>query len=108
MLKHMYYCPNTGLGSVFCIERFPKQYKQDIGVDDPEHEAHAWGIELTVERDWWLLSVPAALIVISSLVVGVVWARSKHDVQGGFAIGSYMLALSACLFAMMQVLIDRV
>jgi putative Mn2+ efflux pump MntP len=51
---------------------------------------------------WMMLWVVGAVVTLSSVVFGVSWAVLKGDIQGGFGVSAFMMALLACGIGVMQ------
>ena len=85
------------------MTRFPKRMRERLRLGGEEVEVPlGWGIEFVEGTDWRLVWCFGFAIVALSLVVGVVWAAVKRDVQAGFGIAAYMMTFCTFTVGMLQ------
>jgi hypothetical protein len=60
-----------------------------------EQEETGWGLH--IEENWHLRSIYSlvVLLVLFSLIFGIVWSAKKGDIQGAFAISSFVMTLGS-------------
>jgi hypothetical protein len=62
-----------------------------------ELEETGWGLH--IEESWHMRSIYflVILLVLFSLIFGIVWSAKKGDIQGAFAISSFVMTLGSLL-----------
>jgi len=52
-----------------------------------------WGLHFQEGLDGRILSGMVLIFVLASLVFAILWSYLKHDVQGAFGVGAYMVTV---------------
>jgi len=73
----------------WCLNRLPKKLDQSLDGNSNS----GWGIYIVEGPDWYVISLLVAVIFLASGFFGVLWSVLRHDLQGGFAIASYLATL---------------
>lgn len=87
---HAFFDPGTHLQD-WCLNRLPKKLDQRLEKEG----MYGWGIYIVEGPNWHLISVLVAVGFSTTGLIGVLWSVLKSDVQGGFAIASYLATLVA-------------
>ncbi|KAI9890753.1 MAG: hypothetical protein M1814_003683 [Vezdaea aestivalis] len=97
---HCFYDPSNHTGRRW-IDRLPKKLGDSLkdirtpGVD------HAWGIFIHDGPNWFVI-IPCVLFgLVCSLLVAVLYALCKKDVQGGWTLGSWVVGCEAVWLTVM-------
>lgn len=107
-MLHCYRCPKACGKLDFCLRRFPGYKSRTISIDDDKDTRIAWGIELVEGQDWGFLWVLGFLITASSMIFGIAWTLVMKDIQGGFTVAGYIVALETTLVGTVQFAIENV
>ncbi|KAL8910556.1 MAG: hypothetical protein Q9171_004138 [Xanthocarpia ochracea] len=106
-MLHCYRCPKACGQLDFCLRRFPGYKSHTVSIDDDKDTRIAWGIELVEGQDWGFLWVLGFLITASSMIFGIAWTLVMKDIQGGFTVAGYIIALEITLVGTVQFAIEK-
>ena len=89
--------------STFCLTQIPKRVcgRPQYG-SAPDHFT-AWGLYFEETFDMTRLCLCGMVAFLLSLTFGIAWAVDKKNIQDGFAVASYILALGALTIGTVQV-----
>jgi hypothetical protein len=89
--------------STYCLSQIPKRVggRPQLGFA-PDHFT-AWVLYFQETFDMVRLCFCGMTMFLISLVFGVVWAADQKNIQDGFAVASYILALEALTVGTVQV-----
>lgn len=103
LLTHHFEKPHEANTKAIILLRSPKKRKQRLAVCPQMGTNIGWGLYLV--EGWaitklWLLAV--TIFLSSSLVFAVTWSVLGHDVQGGFGVATYFIALASLVIGTFQ------
>ncbi len=93
-LLHRFFRPHDGDGDVLCLEQFPKRLKER-----PERGKHpdqdvGWGVYIDEGPHLAkIYTILALLVLFGSLLFAILFWALKRDVQGAFAVASYLTSV---------------
>jgi hypothetical protein len=98
MFLHMFFKPQGHTATSFFLRRLPKKLDSKLQCSlDPDKMATGWGIHIIDGPNWFTLSCLFLCMLFSSAVVAITWSVVRKDLQGGFAIGSFLVALQTTI-----------
>lgn len=92
LLMHLYEHPEDAEPILALFQKLPWKLRYRLEARPQRGWRQGWGVQL-IERVSWLKLFACGLIAFSvSLVLGIVWAVVRNDVQGGFGIAGMVLS----------------
>jgi hypothetical protein len=91
-LMHTYHHPEDADNYTLCLDRFPKRKTGRLQHTDGR-PVPGWGIHFTAGLDQTKLCFVGLFCTVCSASFGIIWSVVRNDVQGGFGVSAYMMAL---------------
>jgi hypothetical protein len=92
MLMHLLEHPEDAEALPVLYRRIPKKLRLKLEPCPVKGSAVGWGLHFVEGLNWFVVFVYGCFAFVVSLLLAVAWAEIRNDVQGGFAIGGFMLA----------------
>lgn len=92
LLTHLFENPDHAEVLPVLFHRIPKKLHSRLTACRVQGSSVGWGIQVDEGLDWAALLVWGSAGFLVCLVVAVTWTLARGDVQGGFAIASFLLA----------------
>lgn len=83
----------------------PKKLKQELEYQSGPDPVVGWGLHIVEGPNWYALAVLAAIFVVMSLALALVYSFVRSDVSSGFAVGSFMLAAETLVMTLILAVI---
>lgn len=93
LMKHLFEHPDHAGDLPVCFARVPRKLRERLSIKAQAGRNEGWGICFVEGVSWSRLCAFGLVGVVVSSVFGVVWTVVKGDVQGGFGVASYLLAV---------------
>jgi hypothetical protein len=61
----------------------------------PTGFAYGWGIHFMEEPSWLRVWILTGMIVVSALGFAIIYSKVRNDIQGGFGVASFLVAVAA-------------
>jgi len=92
MFMHLFEHPDHADVIPVLYKRIPKKLRMKLEACPNKGFSTGWGVHFSEGMDFFAVFVLGCLGFTACLVISVVWTAVKGDVQGGFAIGGFLLA----------------
>ncbi|TLD11880.1 hypothetical protein PspLS_11300 [Pyricularia sp. CBS 133598] len=92
LLMHLFEHPDHAEVLPVLFRRIPKKLKSRLRACQRMGRSVGWGIQIHESLNWVALFFLGCFGFLACLVTAVAWTVARDDVQGGFAIASFMLA----------------
>jgi hypothetical protein len=92
-LMHIYQHPEDADRDTICLARFPKRENERLHIKSGNVTELGWGIHFEEGLHWKKIWTGGAAVTIASLIFGICWSAMKHDIQGGFGVSGYTMAI---------------
>ncbi|MCJ1467445.1 hypothetical protein MMC07_006070 [Pseudocyphellaria aurata] len=93
---HAFFSPKAHI-SDFWLGRLPKKLGDILPHSSDERLSVGWGIHIVEGPNWLLLTCTFIFMLLVSGVAAVVWSVIREDVQGGLAIGAYLVTVQTAI-----------
>lgn len=93
LMKHLFEHPDHADDLPVCFARVPRKLHERLALRAQVGRNEGWGICFVEGVSWSRFCAFGLVGVVVSTVFGVVWTVVKGDVQGGFGVASYLLAV---------------
>ena len=90
---HLYHHPQDAREEIFCLTPFPKKIEEKLQVPNDADAKSGWGLHYVEGMNWPKTHGAGLMACLSSLIFEIVWTKLKDDVQGGFQVSAFMLAI---------------
>jgi hypothetical protein len=107
-LAHLLNCPSyTNEHDTWILDQLPKRICGQI-QGRAGRPAEAWGIYYQEGWDRDLIALIVFLVFLSgSLLFGVLWSKSKMDVQGAFGVSAYIMSACGIVISLIVIRADK-
>lgn len=96
LLRHLYDHPDHAEVLPVLFNRIPKKITRRLRACSMKGVSTGWGIHLAEGPDEFLVFMFGICGFAMSLLVSIAYTVAKEDIQGGFAVGAFLLAF--CLY----------
>lgn len=103
LLTHHFENPHESNTKAIVLLRSPKKRKERLSICPQKGTNIGWGLHLVegwVITKLWILAI--VMFLSSSFVFAITWSILGHDVQGGFGVATYFIALASLLIGTFQ------
>ena len=92
LLTHLFEHPEHADVVPTIWNRIPRKLRAELKACPTRGSSLGWGLQLVEGMEWLLFFILGCAGFLLCLLVAVVWSAVRGDVQGGFAIGGFLLA----------------
>lgn len=92
-MKHLYDHPDHADNIPVCFARVPRKLHERLFYKSLADRNEGWGVCFIEGVSWSRGCLFGLVGVMASTMFGVAWTVLKDDIQGGFGVASYMLAV---------------
>lgn len=93
LMKHLYDHPDHAYELPICFARVPRKLHEMLFYKPQADRNEGWGVCFIEGVSWSRVCLFGFIGVVASTVFGVAWTMLRDDIQGGFGVASYMLAV---------------
>lgn len=90
-MMHLYEHPDHAEDLGICLDRIPKKMKERLVICPNRGTGVGCGVHFSEGLNWLLLYILGLLGLSLGILFGVLWAKFKNDVQGGFGIAACIM-----------------
>ncbi|KAL9634823.1 MAG: hypothetical protein Q9164_003854 [Protoblastenia rupestris] len=90
-LMHLYEHPDHAEETGLCLDRMPKKLRQRLSVCPRRGTSLGWGVHFVEGLHWTKLYALGLTGLLLGVLFGVLWAKLRDDVQGGFGIAACIM-----------------
>ena len=90
-MMHLYEHPDHAEDLGICLDRIPKKLKEPLAICPNRGTGVGWGVHFSEGLNWLLLYILGLIGLGLGILFGVLWAKFKNDVQGGFGIAACIM-----------------
>jgi hypothetical protein len=101
-LMHIYQHPEDADRDAICLARFPKRKNERLHIRSGNVTELGWGLHFEEGLHWKKIWAVGVAVTIASVIFGICWSILKHDIQGGFGVSGYTMAILAFGIGTMQ------
>lgn len=101
-MKHLYDHPDHAGELAVCFARVPRKLHERLFYKSVADRNEGWGVCFFEGVSWSRVCLFGLVGVTACTVFGVTWTVLKDDVQGGFGVASYMLAVLVLALGALQ------
>ena len=103
-LTHLYYHPECAEDSrCVLLALFPKKTEERLAVCPRRGMTTGWGVQLVEGWNWERIWTLGLVLVLGGLAFAGAWWALQRDLQGAFAVASYITSFLTILMGMVQV-----
>jgi len=92
LLTHLFEHPEHADVLPTIWNRIPRKLRAQLTACPTRGSSFGWGLQLSEGMEWFMFFVLGCAGFLACLLVAVAWSLGQGDVQGGFAIGGFLLA----------------
>jgi hypothetical protein len=104
LLMHFFMHPEEAVSRSVLLQNIPKRKNDKLEPCSIAGSSTGWGIDIVTCADELKLFGVAFSGTLASVVFGITWAIQMHDLQGGFAVAAFVLALFGFAIASLKAL----
>lgn len=101
-LMHLYQHPDDADRDTICLARFPKRKNERLHIKSGNVTELGWGIHFEEGLHWKKIWVVGTAISTASVIFGICWSALRDDIQGGFGVSGFTMAVLAFGIGTMQ------
>ncbi|KAL9629934.1 MAG: hypothetical protein Q9164_006654 [Protoblastenia rupestris] len=90
-LMHLYEHPDHAEETGLCLDRMPKKLRRRLSVCPQRGTSLGWGVHFVEGLHWTKLYALGLTGLLLGVLFGVLWAKLRDDVQGGFGIAACIM-----------------
>ena len=90
-MMHLYEHPDHAEDIGICLDKISKKMKERLAICPNRGTGVGWGVHFSEGLNWLLLYILGLLGLSLGILFGVLWAKFKNDVQGGFGIAACIM-----------------
>ena len=94
---HYYHHPHDADDALVWFDRIPKNLHRCVHLDDNRRIDVGSGVHLVEGLDWVKLWTLGLIGLLSSLLFGVLWSIFASNIQSGFAVAEFIMAVLTCM-----------
>jgi hypothetical protein len=92
-LMHIYQHPEDADRDAICLARFPERKNERLHIRSGNVTELGWGLHFEEGLHWKKIWAVGVAVTIASVIFGICWSILKHDIQGGFGVSGYTMAI---------------
>lgn len=101
-MKHLYDYPDHAGELPICFARVPRKLHERLSYKSVADRNEGWGVCFIEGVSWSRVCLFGLVGVMACTIFGIAWTVLKDDVQGGFGVASYMLAVLVLALGALQ------
>lgn len=102
LLMHLFEYPDHAEVTPVLYKRIPRKLRAKLEACPIQGSSAGWGIHYVEGLDRLTMYIYGCVGFAIALVMAVIWASIRDDVQGGFAIAGFLIAFLAFCGSLVQ------
>ena len=94
--------PRTQTKILSVSHGFPKRMSERLQIRSENASEVGWGVHFAEGLHWKKVLAVEAIVTLTSIIFGVCWSVLRNDIQGGFGVSAYVMAILAFGIGTMQ------
>jgi hypothetical protein len=94
LMMHLFENPDHAEVLPILYRRFPKKIRQRLEACPRKDSSTGWGLSFAERISPVAVFISGIIAFALCLLISIAWTVARDDVQGGFAIGGFLLAFS--------------